>query len=373
MEVIVRIICSKDLLVENINIISRVVSSRATQPILECCLLAATNGSFKLMANDMEMAIETKGIEADIIEEGSIALDARVFFDIVKRMPGDSVEIHVDDKNLALIKAGKSEFKILGMNSEEFPPLPEVEKSDVYNLPSLELKNMIRQTIFSVSTDISKPVLCGELLEINENCVRLVSVDGFRISLRKLDFNNNGQSAKVVIPGKTLNEISKLLSVDAESTTSLYITDKHILFELEGCTVVSRLLEGEFIKYENMFSKDAETFINVDRSDLLECIERSTLISKDSKKNPVKLKLTEGHIVVTSNTEMGASYEEVNTEQDGPDLEIAFNPRYVTDVLKALDYERVTMEFSTALSPCVIKVEGSEDYKYLVLPLRLRN
>jgi len=321
----------------------------------------------------MEMAIETKGIAADIIEEGAVALDARVFFDIVKRLPGDSVEIHSDDKNLAVIRSGKSEFKILGMNPEEFPTLPEVEKDNACNLPSLELKNMIRQTIFSVSTDISKPVLCGELLEIDEDCVKLVSVDGFRISLRKHDFKNSGQNAKVVIPGKTLNEIGKILPVDADSTTSFYITDKHILFDLEGCTVVSRLLEGEFIKYENMFGKDAETFINIDRSDLLGCIERATLISKDTKKNPVKLKLAEGNIVVTSNTEMGASYEEVGAEQDGPDLEIAFNPRYLTDVLKVLDYERVTMEFSTALSPCVIKVEGSDDYRYLVLPLRLRN
>ncbi|MCL2376680.1 MAG: DNA polymerase III subunit beta [Defluviitaleaceae bacterium] len=349
------------------------VTSRATQPILECCLLTALNGEFKLIGNDMEMAIETKGIAADIIEEGAVALDARVFFDIVKRLPGDSVEIHSDDKNLAVIRSGKSEFKILGMNPEEFPTLPEVEKDNACNLPSLELKNMIRQTIFSVSTDISKPVLCGELLEIDEDCVKLVSVDGFRISLRKHDFKNSGQNAKVVIPGKTLNEIGKILPVDADSTTSFYITDKHILFDLEGCTVVSRLLEGEFIKYENMFGKDAETFINIDRSDLLGCIERATLISKDTKKNPVKLKLAEGNIVVTSNTEMGASYEEVGAEQDGPDLEIAFNPRYLTDVLKVLDYERVTMEFSTALSPCVIKVEGSDDYRYLVLPLRLRN
>ena len=368
-----RIICPKDLLVENINVVSRVVTSRSAQPILECCLLTASANGFRLMGNDMEMAIETKDIVADIIEEGAVALDARVFFDIVKRLPGDSVEIHADDKNLTVIKAGKSEFKILGMNAEEFPALPEVEKDSVYNLPSLELKNMIRQTIFSVSTDISKPVLCGELLEISEDCVKLVSVDGFRISLRKHDFKNAGQNAKVVIPGKTLNEIGKILPVDAESTTPIYITDKHILFDLEGCTVVSRLLEGEFIKYENMFGKDAETFVNIDRSDLLECIERSTLISKDSKKNPVKLKLAEGRIVATSNTEMGASYEEIGAEQDGPDLEIAFNPRYITDVLKVLDYERVTMEFSTALSPCVIKVEGSDDYKYLVLPLRLRN
>ena len=367
-----RIVCAKNVLVENINIVSRAVTGRASQPILECCLLTAVDGGFKLMANDMEMAIETKEIEAEVLENGAVALDSRVFFDIVRRLPGDSVEIHADDKNLTVIKSGKSEFKILGMGAEEFPVLPEVEKEHIYSLPSSELKDMIRQTIFSVSQDISKPVLCGELLEIDETCAKLVSVDGFRISLRKFDFENSGKNVKVVIPGKTLNEIGKILPTDAEYVTSFYVTDKHILFELDNCIVVSRLLEGEFIKYDNMFTKETETTINVDRRDLLDCIERATLISRDSKKSPVKLKLTEGHIEVTSNTEMGASYEEIGAEQDGPDLEIAFNPRYLTDVLKVLDYERISVEFSTALSPCVIKVEGSEDYKYLVLPLRLR-
>ena len=368
-----KVICAKNILVENINIVSRAVTGRASQPILECCLLSADGGVFKLMANDMEMAIETKGIDAEVPESGAVALDARVFFDIVRRMPGDSVEIYVDDKNLAVIKSGKSEFKILGMDAGEFPALPEVEKEHVYNLPSHELKDMIRQTIFSVSQDISKPVLCGELLEIDETCAKLVSVDGFRISLRKFDFENSGKNVKVVIPGKTLSEIGKILPADADSVTSFYVTDKHILFELENCIVVSRLLEGEFIKYENMLGKETETFVNVDRSDLLNCIERATLISRDAKKSPVRLKLNDGSIVVTSNTEMGTSYEELGAEQDGPDLEIAFNPRYLTDVLKVLDYERVSLEFSTPLSPCVIKVEGSEDYKYLVLPLRLRS
>jgi len=361
------------VLVENINIVSRAVTGRASQPILECCLLTAAGDDFKLMANDMEMAIETKRIEAEVLEDGAVALDSRMFFDIVRRMPGDTIEIHADEKNLTIIKSGKSEFKILGMSAEEFPALPEVEKEHAYSLPSVELKDMIRQTIFSVSQDISKPVLCGELLEIDENCAKLVSVDGFRISLRKFDSENSGKNVKVVIPAKTLGEIGKILPADTDSVTSFYVTDKHILFDLDNCTVVSRLLEGEFIKYDNMFTKETETTVNVDRRDLLDCIERATVISRDSKKSPVKLKLSEGRIVVTSNTEMGTSYEEVGAEQDGPDLEIAFNPRYLTDVFKVLDYERISMEFSTALSPCVIKVEGSDDYKYLVLPLRLRN
>ncbi|MCL2573919.1 MAG: DNA polymerase III subunit beta [Defluviitaleaceae bacterium] len=368
-----KVVCAKNLLVESINTVSRAVTGRANQPILECCLLTAIDDGFKLMANDMEMAIETKNIDAQVLENGTVALDSRVFFDIVRRLPSDSVEIHVDEKNLTIIKAGKSEFKILGMNGEEFPALPDVEKDNAYSLPSAELKDMIRQTIFSVSQDISKPVLCGELLEIDANGAKLISVDGFRISLRSFGFENSSREIKVVIPGKTLSEIAKILPTEADSMTTFYITDKHILFDLENCVVVSRLLDGEFIKYENMFTKETETLVNVDRRDLLDCIERASLISRDSKKNPVKLKIAEGRIVVTSNTEMGASYEEIGVEQDGADLEIGFNPRYLTDVLKVLDYERISMEFITPITPCVIKVEGSDDYKYLVLPLRLRN
>ena len=367
-----RIVCAKNILAENISVVSKAIGSKTTMPILECCLLTASGG-FRLMANDMEMAIETKEIEADILEEGSVALDSRVFFDIVRRLPGSNVEIYSDSKNLTVIKSGKSEFKIMGMNPDEFPALPTVETDKCCKIPSVELKNMIRQTIFSVSQDTSKPILCGELLEIEENCIKMVSADGFRISMRKYDFDNDGISAKVVIPGKSLSEISKILPTDSDSITTLYITDKHILFDLENSTVVSRLLEGEYINYKMMFSKEAETFVNIEKSVLLESIERATLISRDSKKSPVKLKLDDGQIIITSNTEMGASYEEVSAEQDGPGLEIGFNPRYLTEVLKVLEVSRVILGFTTPLSPCVIKTEGSDDHGYLIAPLRLRN
>ena len=371
-----RIVCGKSALVESINIVSKAVGSKATQPILECCLLTAdsTNG-FKLTANDMELAIESKGIESDILEDGSIALDSKVFFDIVRRLPGSDVEIYTDDKNLAIIKSGKSEFKILGMGSEEFPamPLALADMDDGHTISAAEFKNMIRQTVFSVSQDTSRPVLCGELMEISGGTIKMVSVDGFRISLRKYDFESGENDIKVIIPGKTLNEISKILPTDADAVVSIHATDRHILFDLENCTIVSRLLEGEFINYENMFTKEAETIVNIDRATLFECIERAALISRDAKKSPVKLKIENGEVVITSNTEVGTSYEEMVAEQNGPGLEIAFNPRYISDVLRVLECDGITMEFTTPLSPCIIKVEGSDDYRYLVLPLRLRS
>jgi len=368
-----KLICNRAKLVESINIVSKAIGSKTTMPILECCLLTAADGGFKLMANDTELAIETHKIEADVQEEGSVALDSRVFFDIVRRMPGSDIAINVDEKRLAVIKSDKAEFKILGMNPEEFPALPEVEKINDISLPSAELKNMIRQTIFSVSQDISKPVLCGELLEIDRDYVKLVSSDGFRISLKKYNFKGNADNeVKVVIPGKTLGEVGKILTADDESVTKLYIADKHILFETQNCTIVSRLLEGNFINYDRVFTKEGETIIVVDRTSLLESIDRASLISRDTKKSPVRLRMEDGCIIVTSNTEMGAAYEEVVVEQDGPDMEIEFQPRYLTDALKVIDDQKVIMEFTSSNLPCIIKPEGSEDHIYLVLPLRMR-
>lgn len=375
-----RVICGKSALVEGINIASRAVSSKTGLAILECCLLTVMKGDgFKLTANNMEMAIETKPIEADVLEEGAVALDSKVFFDIVRRLPGNSVEIVSDSKNLTTIRSDKSEFKILGMNAAEFPATPELDEDGVlqsrYTLPAAEFKNMIRQTIFSVSLDNSKPTLCGELLEIEGGVVKMVSLDGIRVSLRQYDLgrkDENENIIKVIIPGKTLGEISKILPAEPEATVSFSATDKHILFDLENAVVVSRLLEGEFFNYENMFLKETETKVTVDRAEFLECIERASLVSRDAKKG-IKLKFEDGRIIITCNTEIGASYEEILAEQDGLGLEIGFNPRYIADVLKVLEQERVVLGFvsTSAMSPCIIKVEDSSDYQYLVLPVRL--
>ena len=376
-----KIVCARNILAENLNIVSRAVASRSAMPILECCLITAYDGVFRLMTNDMDMSIETIDIPADMTQRGSIALEAKVFFDIVRRMPGKDIEISVDEKNITKIKSGISEFKILGSNPEEFPPLPEgvvglntENTSGYFGIPASNLRDMIRQTIFSVSTDQSKPTLCGELLEIGENYLRMVSVDGFRISLRGFEgeFPVSSQK-KAIVPAKTLSEINKILQ-NSEEEIQVFVASNHMVFKFEHSTIVSRLLDGEFIKYENMFSSDTGTKIWVERAKLLESVDRATLISRDAKKNPVKLKLEDGVIVITSNTELGASYEEVEVRQEGAGLEIAFNPRYLTDILKAVDEEEILMRFTGSLSPCI--VEPVEDilgeYKYLVLPLRLR-
>lgn len=365
--------CSKDILLNNINIVSKAVSSRSTLPILECILLTADTNGFKLLANDLELGIETVSIDAEINEKGSVALDARLFSEIIRSLPDNNVDITSDEKNVTIIKSGKTEFKILGQPGVEFPVLPDIERDVKFETNASALKNMIRQTIFSVALEDTKPILTGELIEFKDDVLNVVAIDGFRVSFRKTIIENIPESKSVVIPAKTLNEISRILPDKNDYKVTMYFTENHALFELENCIVISRLLEGEYLKYEQMFTDDYKTIIEINRQEFLRSIERAILISKESKKTPVKLSIEENKVIITSNTEIGTSYEEVFAETDGENLEIAFNPKFLIDAFKAIDEEKIKIQFINSLSPCIIKGVENVDYKYLILPLRLKN
>jgi len=364
--------CDKSLLINNINIVSKAVSSRTTLPILECILLSADKSGIKMTGNDLEMGIETSYIEAEVIEEGSIAIEAKLFSEIIKRLPDNGwVIIEVSPDNLVLIKCGKAEFKIMGLPGDEFPVIPNVERNNEYKITGQHLRDMIRQTIFSVSVDESKPVLTGELFEIDANSLKLVAVDGFRVAFRSLILDGENPDISVVVPGKTLNEISKILPSDSEAKVSICFTDKHMMIQMDECTVVSRLLDGEFLKYKQILEADASTIVKINRDEFLKALERASLISKETKKNPVKLDIERDIIKISSNTETGTSYDELTCEVEGEALSIAFNPKYLIDALKVIDDDDTYMQFTTALSPCIITGEENCGYKYLVLPLRV--
>lgn len=368
-----KINCEKEILLENINIVLKAVSNKTTLPILECILLTADENGFRLTSNNLELGIETSNIETEIYEKGTIALESKIFFEIIRNLPENSVNIETDEKNTVTIKSGKSEFKILGQPGNEFPLLPNVEKNINYLVNSNIIKNMIKQTIFSVATEDTRPVLTGELIEIKNETLSIVAIDGFRISFRRIKAEKTNEHISAIAPAKTLNEIIKIIPDKNNDIITIYFTDKHILFELENCIMVSRLLEGEFLKYEPIFTDDYTTLIEVNRELLLKGLERATLISKDSNKNPVKLKIENNNLVITSNTEFGESYEEVKIEMDGKELEIGFNPKFLIDALKAIDDDTIAMQFMTSLSPCIIRGLDNENYKYLILPLRLKN
>jgi len=370
-----KINCDRDILSENISIAQKAVSNRTTLQILECVLIVADEEKgLRIIGNDLEIGVETKSIDAEIIENGSVAIEAKMFSDIIRRLPEGNVTVHSDENNVVTIKCKKSEFKVLGQSGDEFPFLPEIKKEEPYFIQSGTLKNMIRQTNFCVAVDDSKPIMTGELMEIKNGSLKMVAIDGFRVALREAELVEIAENRceKIVVPSKALNEINKLLPVENDESVTVYISDKHVLFGLKNCILVSRLIEGDFINYENVFTSEYTTIIYANKEELLNSIERTSLISKEIKKSPVKLNILNDKVEVTSFTEYGNAFDELEISVEGMPIEIAFNPRYLIDALKAIDEDEISIQFTTPLSPCIIKSEEVESYKYLVLPLRLK-
>jgi len=364
----------RDKLLDSLNVVSHAVASRTTRQILECILVKA-EGGLRVYGNDLELGIESADIESEIEEEGSVALEAKMLLDIVRKMPAGLLRMESDHANVTKINCGRSEFKVLGQPGDEFP-LPEGTDSDTgFEISAADFKDMIRQTIFSVAVDESKPVLTGELLQIKDGAVHLVSVDGFRISYRRGKEAELDQeiSKGVVVPAKSLNELGRILPSDAEARLSFRIGDGHILFQTEKHTLISRLLDGEFIRYNQIFNEDFNTLVNINRQQLLMGLERASLLARENKNSSVKLYVGEDTVVITSSTEMGSSFDETAAEIDGTPLDIAFNARYLIDALRVIDDENVVLTFTGTLSPCIIKGADIDYYKYLILPLRLRN
>ncbi len=362
--------CRQDILLNSINNVLKACSTKTTLPILECILLKASDNRLTLIGNNLELGIEST-IEAEVHAEGLIALEAKIFSEIIRKMPGELIEISSNDSFMTAIASEKSKFQIAGQSGKDFPPLPNVEKHNFCKINQFVLKDMIRQTIFSVAQDETRPILTGEMLQIRENNLNMVSVDGYRISYRKTPISIENSDVEVVIPGKTLAEISKILSSEEDEEVTIYFENKHVLFDLGDSKVVSRLLEGEFLKYEQVFSSDYETKILVDKKHFLMSIERAALISREGKKNPIKIEIDGDKMIITSNTELGTAREELDVELEGKELVIAFNPRYLIDALKAIDEEEVCIHFISSLTPCIIKPKEGDHYKYLILPIRV--
>lgn len=367
---IMKLYCARELLLNALNIANKAISNKTTLDILKCVLLTASNGKFIVTATDLEIGIQSAPIPATIEEEGSIALSASFFTEIIRKVNGENVLIQTNEKYETFISCGFSDFKIMGQNGEEFPTLPEVEKKQEYKILQSNLKDMIRQTIFSISQDESKPILTGELLEFKKDYLQMVSVDGFRISFRKEKLLETAEENKVVIPAKTLSEINKILNGE-EKEAQLYLTDKHVLFDIDGNIIISRLLEGEYIKYEQSFTEDYKTRFCVNTNDFLQTLERASLVSRDTKKTPVKLDISKEKLSVKAQAEIGTAYEEIEIELEGEPLQIAFNPKFLIDALRVVDNEKVALQFTTPLSPCILKPLQGENFRYLILPLRL--
>ena len=362
-----KLICSKQNLLYGVNIVSKAVPTRTTMAILECILIDASANEIKLTANDMELGIDTK-IEGQIEERGIIALDAKIFSEIVRKLPDSDVTIETDSNFKTTITCEKAKFNIVGKSGDDFSYIPFIERNESVHISQFTLKEVIRQTIFSIADNDNNKLMTGELFEINENELKVVSLDGHRISIRKIQLKENYEHKKVVVPGKTLQEVSKILPGNADSEVDIYITENHIVFEFDNTTVVSRLIEGEYFKIEQMLSSDYETKVKINKRELLDCIDRATLLVKEGDKKPIIMNVTDDSVQLKINSFIGSMDEEIDVKKDGKDILIGFNPKFFIDALRVIDDEEVALYMVNPKAPCFIK-DDDETYIYLILPV----
>lgn len=366
-----KIICTKSILAKGVSIVSKAVSTKTTMPILECILIDATADSIKLTANDMELGIETT-IEGEIVEQGVIALNAKIFSEIVRKLPDNDIVISTDDQNQTLITCEKAKFNIAAQSGEDFSYLPVVEKEDSISISEFTLKEIIRQTIFSIADNDTNKMMTGELFQIDNNILKVVSLDGHRISIRKIELKDSYTPKKVIVPGKTLMEISKIIGGEADNNVDISFTRNHIVFEFDKTVVVSRLIEGEYFRIDQMLSNDYETKVKINKKELLSCIDRATLLIKEGDKKPIIINILDEYMELKIRSQIGTMDEEISITKDGKDLLIGFNPKFLIDALRVIDDEEVDLYFMNAKAPCFIK-DKEQSYIYLILPVNFNS
>ncbi len=365
-----RIKCKKNVLQSGINIVSKAVSNKTTKPILECILLEAKNGKLKLTANNLNLGIETI-IDCTIIEEGVIALSAKLFSDIIRKLQDSEIDIEVGSDYKTSIVCEKSRFNIPCWSGDDFPELFSVNKDKSVVISQLGLKDIIRQTIFSVSDNENAKLMNGELFEVKDNKLSVVSLDGHRISMRNVLLKGDNSDVKAVVPGKTLQEVSKIINGDAEDTVTLYFSDRNLSFEFDNTRVVSRLIEGEYFKITHMLSMDTDLMVKANRSELMGCIDRASLLIQETDKKPIIVSVkNDNNLYVRLDTNIGSLNEEMEIEKDGGEIVIGFNPSFIMDALRVIDDDKVNIYMKDSKSPCIIK-DVDETFTYIILPINI--
>ncbi len=363
--------CEKALLQAAISTTSRAVSPKSSIPALEGILLEA-GSDLRLTGYNLETGIRTI-VPADIREEGTLVLGARLFGEIVRKLPDDIVTFQ-SENYMVNIKCGMSEFNILGTDPEEFPELPTVEYQNSLILPQSKLKAMISQTLFAVSDNESRPIHTGSLFEVDSEGLTIVSVDGYRLALRheSIDKKEGAETFSFVVPGAALSEVEKICS-DVDEPASVTQGARHVMFKVGDTMLVSRRLEGEFLAYRQAIPRNNTIHVEGDTRALLSSIDRVSLIISDKLKSPLRCVFDSNLLKISTKTAIGDAYDECPLSGDGGGLEIGFNNKYLMDALKAAPADKVRLELTTGVSPCVIlPTEGEENFLYMVLPVRLK-
>ena len=361
---------NKGDITEAVSNIQRAVSTKTSIPALEGILLTAGENQLELCAYDMELSITTV-IPAAVKEQGKSVLSAKLFSDIVRRTPSDSISVTVDDKNMAAIESGFSKFSIIGIPAVEFPELPKVADTQKFQLPANVLKSMIRQTVFAVAESDAKPIHQGSLFNMENGQLDVVAVDGYRLA-KRTEAVDYPEKLSFVVPGKTLTEVLKLLK-DTDEPLDIFCSQRHILFKIDNYTVISSLLEGEFLNYKATIPTSSKTNVVMRSREAIESVERVSLLITDRIKSPIRCIFSGSEVKLLCTTAMGRASDQIDVSLEGEDVEIGFNNRYLLDALRNTECDEIQVGLSGPLSPMTIAPKDGDSFLFLVLPVRLKN
>jgi len=366
-----KIIFNRQHLSEILLNVSKSVSSKTTIPSLEGILIKSYNNSVTFFGYNLELLISTSEQDCEIIEDGEIVINAKILTDMVKKINSNKISVSTDINNNCTIKGDITEFNIIGFPSNDYPDMPLFKGDIITEISGNLIKNMIEETIFSVSTNEQKPIHTGILFDITEQQIKLVSVDGFRLALRKENIKNN-IDIKFVVPAKTLSEISRLIKDDNEKIT-IFKNDKNIIFKIYNYIIISRLLEGDFLDYQSIIKSNNLTTVTCERREFFEMIDRTSLIINDRIKSPVITQFIDNKIKTNCETSIGNIYDEINCKIEGENLKIGYNNKYLLDALRVCKDEKIKILFNGPLSPIKITPIDDDTYLFLILPVRLKD
>lgn len=363
--------CEKALLQLAVNTASRTVATKSSIPALEGLLLEGTE-VLTLSGYNMQTGIRTR-LEADIREQGRIVLSSRLFGDIIRKMPDDVIVFSADEKFMVTLTCGDARFEILGLSADDYPEMPEVDDEYSFTMEQGLLKGMINQTSFAVSTNENRPIHTGSLFEVGIDGVTAVSVDGFRLALRREKLEKlEGGAFRFVCPGSALNEVEKICE-DSEEPITVILGKRHLMFETGSTQLICRKLEGEFLDYKNAIPRNNPIRLTVDTKAMLNSLDRVSVVISEKLKSPVRCQMGSGSVTLSAKTGNGEAVDVCPVDGDGQGLEIGFNNRYLMDALRYAPADAVVMELNTGISPCVMTpVDGGDNFLYMVLPVRLK-
>ena len=361
---------NKSDITDAVSNIQRAVSTKTSIPALEGILLSATETGLELCAYDLELGITTV-IPAFVMEPGKAVLSAKLFSDIVRRTPAETVTVSVDEKNMATLESGYSRFSIIGIPAEEFPELPKLSDSTQISLPGALLKSMIRQTLFAIAESDAKPIHQGSLFSLENGILDVVSVDGYRLAVRRepVDFS---EDLSFVVPGKTLSELLKLIK-DSEEPVEISAGRRHILFKIDNYTVISSLLEGEFLNYKAAIPPESQTEVVLKTREAIDSVERVSLLITDRLKSPIRCLFDNNEVKLNCTTSMGRASDQLDVEMTGQSVEIGFNNRYLLEALRNTECDEVKVQLGGPLSPMKVVPKEGDSFLFLVLPVRLKS